>query len=65
MNDVLSEMVEEGLTGLRQLLSGKHLRPAELALTILIVGLHPGEAERILMDSGSQARWEVAHDGES
>jgi len=61
MNDDLVEMAKEGLTGLRQLLSGKHLRPAELALTIVVVGLRPDEAQQILLDVGKQSRWEQAN----
>jgi len=61
MNDQLEDMINEGLGYLRQLLAGKHLRPAELALTMVIVSSQPERAEKILLDSPGQARWEVAH----
>ena len=63
MNDVIEDMILQGLSNLRQLLSGHHLRPAELALMIVIVAVQPERAERILLDSGAQARWEVVHNG--
>ena len=61
MNEQLVELTKEGLTGLRQLLSGKHLRPAQLALTIVIVASQAEAAVEILLDESGQSRWEVAH----
>jgi len=61
MDETLVDRVTEGLTGLRQLLAGKHLRPAELALTIVIVATNPERAGAILMEEGKQARWEVVN----
>ncbi len=65
MNEVLEDLITQGLTNLRQLLAGKHLRPAELALTIVIVASQPSRAEAVLLDSGAQARWENVHNGEA
>ncbi len=61
MNEQLVELKLEGLAGLRQMLAGKHLRPAQLALTIVTLVAAPEEAEAVLLDVGKQARWEVAH----
>ncbi len=58
MDETFVDRVQEGLIGLRELLAGKHLRPAQLALTIAIVAIHPERAEEILMETGKQARWE-------
>ncbi len=64
MNDELVAMTKEGLRELRQLLAGKHLRPAELALTLVAVHWAPKEAEEILTDHGKRSRWENV-DGEA
>ncbi len=61
MNEMLVDRIKEGLVGLRQLLAGKHLRPAELALTIMIVAAYPEKAAGVYSDEGKQARWEVAN----
>ena len=63
MNEVLVDLTKEGLVGLRQLLAGKHLRPAQLALTIAIVAINADKAEAILLDTGRQARFEDVLDG--
>ena len=63
MNEVTVDMVKDGLAGLRSLLAGKHLRPAELALTIVIVAIRPSDAESILTNEAAQARWENATNG--
>ena len=63
MNDMMEHVILEGLANLRQLMAGKHLRPAELALTMVIVATQGERAEAILMDSASQARWEVVYNG--
>ncbi len=65
MNDMLEDMILQGLTGLRQMLAGKHQKPQELALTMVIVAAQPERAEAVLLDSGAQARWEVVHNGEA
>ena len=64
MNEVQVEQIKEGLEGLRSLLAGKHLRPAELALTVYIVSVYPDKATEVFTDIGKQARWEVV-DGTS
>ena len=61
MNEVLAELMLEGLTGLRQLRSGKHLRPEALALTIAAVALNPEQVAEIILDTAKQARWEAAN----
>jgi len=58
MNEQLVEYKKQGLTNLRQLLAGKHLRPAELALTMVILSTETEAAQEILLDSHAQARWE-------
>ncbi len=58
MNEQLAEMLKQGQTNLRQLLAGKHLRPAELALTMIVVAADMQKATEILFDTGGQARWE-------
>jgi len=62
MNEDLVEQMREGLNGLRNLLAGKHLRPAELALTIIFVSLSEESNLRdLLLDRVKQARWENAN----
>jgi len=61
MNEQLADVELQGLSNLRQLLAGKHLRPAELALTMIVVAANPELATKVLFDSGAQARWENAH----
>jgi len=61
MNPLLDEQVHQGLSNLRQLLAGKHLRPAELALTMIVVQAAPAAAFDVLSDTAAQSRWEVAH----
>jgi len=61
MNELQEELIKEGLAGLRQLQSGKHLRPQELAVTIVVVATNTEAAEEILLNTGRQARWEVAN----
>ncbi len=62
MNDFMTDLVKDGLVGLRQLLAGKHLRPADLALTIVAVQVaEPERILEILSDTGKQSRWEAAN----
>jgi len=63
LNEVMTDMVKDGLVGLRKLLAGKHLRPAELALTLVAVHWAPAQAEEILTNTGAQARWETVDNG--
>ncbi len=61
MNEVNVELIKEGRGHYRELLAGKHLRPAELALTMYILVADPQWAEEALLDEAKQARWETAN----
>ena len=61
MNEELVDLTKAGLANLRQLLAGKHLRLAQLALTMVIVAQEPQAAWDVLVDEGAQSRWEVAN----
>ncbi len=54
MNEVMEEYVKDGLAGLAKLLDGKHLRPAELASTIVSVVAAPEAAQDIVLGYGFQ-----------
>jgi len=52
------EYTRDGLAGLAKLMGGKHLRPAELASTIVAVVAAPDEAANVVLGFGSQLRLE-------
>ncbi len=54
MNEVMEEFIKDGLAGLATLLKGKHLRPAELASTIVSVCAAPEAAADIVLCFGQQ-----------
>ncbi len=61
MDESLADVIKEGRASYRQLLAGKHLRPAQLALTVLVVALDTEWATNALLDEGKQSRWEMAN----
>ena len=61
MNQDLTDVIAEGRASYRQLLAGKHLRPAQLALTMLVVAIDTEWATEALLDEGKQSRWEMAN----
>ncbi len=61
MNEELVELVRQGQALYRQLLGGKHLRPAELALMVYVVAIEPEWAGEAQLDHGKQSRWEQAN----
>ena len=54
MNEVMEDFIKDGLGGLARLLGGKHLRPAELASTIVSVVAAPEAAQDIVLGFGRQ-----------
>ncbi len=57
MNEVLADVILEGLVGLRKLLAGNHLRPAEMAVTLIALSAAPERAQALYLDGGKQSRW--------
>jgi len=51
MNEVMEEYIKDGLSGLAKLIGGTHLRPAELACTIVSVVAAPEAAQDIVLGS--------------
>ena len=54
MNEVMEDYIKDGLGGLAKLLAGKHLRPTELASTIVSVCAAPDAAADIVLGFGKQ-----------
>jgi len=65
MNEIMVEYIREGLAGLARLMGGKHLRPAQLASTIVAVVAAPDAAEDIVIGFGKQLTMEVSNGEES
>ncbi len=63
MNEVMEEFIKDGLAGLGQMLSGKHLRPAQLATTIVAVVAAPEAAADVVLGFGKQLALEEVLDG--
>ena len=61
MNEVLAEYITDGLKGLSQLQAGKHLRPTELASTIVAVVAAPEAAAEIVIQFGIQLALEESN----
>ena len=61
MNEQLVDIIKEGQANYRQLLAGKHLRPAQVASMVYVVAIDPAWAEKALLDEGKQSRWELAN----
>jgi len=61
MNEVMAEYIKDGLGGLAALMAGKHLRPAELASTIVSVVAAPEAAADIVLGYGKQLPLEDAN----
>ena len=59
MNEIHEEFLKEGLAGLARLQRGSHLRPAELAQTIVAVVAAPEAAAEIVI----QFAMEVSSNG--
>ncbi len=49
MHDLMEEYIKDGLAGLGQLLVGKHLRPAQLACTIVSIVAAPEAAQSVVL----------------
>ena len=58
MNEVMAEYIKDGLAGLAQMMAGKHLRPAQLASTIVSVVAAPEAAADIVIGFGKQLTME-------
>ena len=61
MNEVMEEYIKDGLAGLAQLMAGKHLRPAQLASTIVSIVAAPEAAQDIVLGFGKQLPLEEAN----
>ena len=61
MNEVMVEYIKDGLAGLAGLMGGKHLRPEELASTIVAVVAAPEEAQEVVLGFGKQLHLEVSN----
>ena len=55
MNEIMEEFILEGLAGLRQLLAGKHLRPAQLASTMVAINAAPQAAADVVFQFGKES----------
>ena len=49
MNELMEEYIQAGLAGLARLQEGKHLRPAEIAQTIVSVVAAPEAAAAVVL----------------
>ncbi len=61
MDEFWEDTIKDGIANLRKLRAGTHLRPADLALTIVVVAAFPQDAKVVIEDSGKQARWETVN----
>jgi len=61
MNEIMEEFIKDGLGHLAQLMGGKHLRPAELASTIVAVVAAPEAAQDVVIGFGKQLQLEVTN----
>ncbi len=59
MNEIMEEYIKDGLGGLARLMGGKHLRPAEMASTIVAVVAAPEAAQEVVLGFGKQLEMEV------
>ncbi len=59
MNEIMAEYILDGLAGLQKLMAGKHLRPAQLASTIVSVVATPEAAADIVLGYGQKVIWEA------
>ncbi len=59
MNEIMEEFIKDGLGHLARLMAGKHLRPAELASTIVAVVAAPEAAQDVVLGFGVQLDLEV------
>ena len=61
MNELMEEYIKDGLAGLRQLTRGQHLRPAQLAQTIVSVVAAPEAAADIVLQAEFSEPLEVTN----
>jgi len=59
LNEIMEEYILEGLAGLARLQDGKHLRPAQLAQTIVAIVAAPEAAQDVVLQPRQLALEEV------